>query len=74
MIQLTPAEARRRRLRAGLRLIDIAVAAACAPATARAYEFGAPVRAPILARLEATYERLCATETGTATIAREVQR
>jgi hypothetical protein len=71
---LTPEEARLRRLRAGLRLIDIAVAAPCAPATVRAYEFGAPVRPPILTRLQAAYDRICDTETSTTTIAGEVQR
>lgn len=74
MNQLTPREARFRRLGAGLRLIDIAVAAPCAPATVRAYEFGAPVRAAILTRLQAAYDRVCGAETSTAAIAGEVQR
>jgi hypothetical protein len=56
--QLTPAEARARRLRAGRKLIDVAVLARCAPATVRAYEFGAPVRPEIQQRLMAAYEQL----------------
>ncbi len=59
MNQITPEEARSRRLRAGVRLIDVAQAANCAPATARSFEFGAPVRAPILKRLHEAYSRLC---------------
>jgi hypothetical protein len=58
MSQLTHAEARARRLRAGRKLIDIAIAAKCAPATVRAYEFGAPVRAEIHERLVEAYEQL----------------
>jgi len=65
MNQLTPEKARALRIAAGVRLIDIAIAAGCAPATVRSYEFGAPVRAPILGRLREAYERMCATSATT---------
>jgi hypothetical protein len=57
-----------------LRLIDIALAASCAPATVRAYEFSAPVRPAIQARLEAAYDCLCAAQSTAATTAGEVQQ
>ena len=60
-------DARLRRLQAGLRLIDIALEADCAPATVRAYEFGAPVRTSILMRLQAAYDRVCAKTPATTT-------
>ncbi len=57
--QVTPQEARARRLRAGVRLSDVAYKAACAQATVRSFEFGAPVRPQILARLQDAYAALC---------------
>lgn len=59
MTQLTPDKAKSRRINAGKRLIDIAITADCAPATVRAFEYGAPVRPAILARLRAAYDRVC---------------
>lgn len=55
----SPETQRLRRLKAGGRLIDIAIAANCAPATVRSYEFGAPCRPAIIARLQAAYELVC---------------
>lgn len=57
VIQRTPKRACVLRLKAALRRIDIVYAAQCAPATVRAYEFGAPVRAPVLERLQKACDR-----------------
>ncbi len=63
MNHITPRNARRQRLDAGARLIDVAIAADCSPATVRAFEYGAPVRPAILKRLHAAYRRVCAGDT-----------
>jgi len=49
---------RSRRAAAGLRLIDVAVGAGCAPQTVRCFEAGLPVRPQIAARLRAYYDAL----------------
>ena len=68
MNHLTHHEAREQRLRAGVRLSDVAYNAKCAQATVRSYEFGAPVRPLILARLHDAYALLCgATSTSDTT-------
>ena len=59
MKRLTFDDPRARRLAAHLRLIDVAYAARCAPATVRCFEFGAPVRPEIEARLWDAYGKLC---------------
>jgi hypothetical protein len=38
--------------------VDLALEADCAPATVRAFEFGAPVRSAIERRLQCAYSRL----------------
>ncbi len=61
MKQFTSDEAKTIRLRAGKRLIDVAFAAGCAPATVRSFELGATVRPQIAARLREAYGRLSET-------------
>jgi len=51
-------ELQARRAAANLRLIDIAIAAECAPATVRAYEAGMTVRPKIAARLRRYYDSI----------------
>jgi hypothetical protein len=59
--QFKPETAHARRIAAGKRLIDIAIAADCSPATVRTWEFGATVRPDILARFPDAYDSVCGT-------------
>lgn len=65
MNRFSASEARDLRIRHGARLIDLAVAAGCAPATVRSFELGAVVRPAIYERLLAAYCRLQTLEPAT---------
>ena len=58
--QIDVTQIKRRRVAAGVRLIELAVAARCSPATVRCWEHGMTVRPEIAQRLETAHAELCA--------------
>jgi hypothetical protein len=69
LIHFDPSAARAQRLKLGLRLIDVAYLARVAPATVRAFEFGAPVRGSTLQRLVEAYASVFSRNASGATAA-----
>lgn len=59
MSEITHEHAQAMRRAAGISLVQVAVVARCAAATVRAWEYGAPVRPDIEARLLEAYRILC---------------